>query len=122
ISIEPSQDWTLFGLRCIRATFDSTWAIFADRVVAPTLDSSEVEFTRAHLVSAVSQTDEDPDDLLNRLADSVEYAGSPYALSPTGTAPSLRAIALGQLRRYHATQLVTSRMLLVVVGNVDRAT
>lgn len=122
IAIDPSQDWTVFGLRCIRATFDSTWAIFADRLAEPTLDASEVEFTRARLMTAVAQGDEDPDALLNRLADSLEYAGSPYALSPTGTVESLRGISLAQLRRYQATQMITSRMLLVVVGNVDRPT
>ena len=120
IVVEPSQDWTLFGFHCVRATFDSTWSIFADRLVAPTLDSGEVELTRARMLTGVSSTDQDPDDLVNRLADSVAYAGASYALSPVGTTQSLRAITLSQLRRYRATQLVTSRMLLVVVGNVDR--
>ena len=40
IVIRPSDDWTMFGFTTIRSTFDSTWAIFADRVMAPTLDSA----------------------------------------------------------------------------------
>jgi len=39
----------------------------------------------------------------------------------TGTERSLQAVDSATLRDYHRTQFVTSRMLLVVVGNVDRA-
>jgi zinc protease len=38
-----------------------------------------------------------------------------------GTPASLAAITVPQLKRYHDEQFVTSRMLLVVVGNVDRS-
>jgi zinc protease len=121
IVVEPAPDWTAFGLRATIAGFDSTWAIFADRVMAPTLDSSEAELVRTRLLSAVRQRRDSPDALLQYLADSAAFAGHPYALSPTGTERSVSAITLGDLRRYHAAQMVTSRMLLVVVGNVERA-
>src|SRR3712207_9365111 len=59
---------------------------------------------------------------LFRSADSLAFGGHPYALDPEGTDESLAALMVDQLRRYHAEQFVTSRMLLVVVGNVDRPT
>ena len=120
IVIDPEVDWTTFGIRATVAGFDSTWAIFADRVMAPRLDSAEVELGRTQLLSAVRQRRDSPDALLDYLADSVAFAGHPYALSPTGTEQSIRSITLGDLRRYHREQMVTSRMLLVVVGNVER--
>ncbi|MEO8624368.1 MAG: hypothetical protein ABI625_25025, partial [bacterium] len=46
ISIEASDDWSVMGLHAIRATFDSTWAIFADRIMAPTLDANEFVLVR----------------------------------------------------------------------------
>jgi zinc protease len=121
IVIEPAPDWTAFGLRATVAGFDSTWTIFADRVMAPTLDSGEVELVRARLMSAVRQRRDTPDALLDYLADSVAFAGHPYALSPTGTERSVSAITVRDLRRYQAEQTVKSRMLLVVVGNVERS-
>jgi len=121
IVVDPAPDWTAFGLRATVAGFDSTWAILADRVMAPTLDSGEVELARAQLLSAVRQRRDSPDALLQYLADSAAFVGHPYALSPAGTERSVSAITLGDLRRYHAAQMVTSRMLLVVVGNVERA-
>lgn len=118
--IHPEEDWTLFGFKSVRSTFDSTFALFADRITAPTLDSSEVELVRARLTTAARETRNDPDDLVNFLADSLSFAGHPYAFQPGGNESSLFSISLGQLRNYEATQMVTSRMLLVVVGNIDR--
>lgn len=119
-TLEGSEDWTLFGFKSTRATLDSTWAVFADRLMAPTLDSNEVELVRSRMLTGVRQELNSPDPLVNRLADSLAWVGHPYGFAPDGTESSLQSITLGQLKNYQATQIVTSRMLLVVVGNVDR--
>jgi zinc protease len=119
-AIDPSEDWTRFGFTSVRATFDSTWAVFADQLMAPTLDSSEVELVRARMIAGFQEAENSPDALLNRLADSLEFIGHPYGFSPTGTEAALRSITLAALRGYQSTQMVTSRMLVVVVGNIER--
>ena len=121
VAIDAEDDWTVFGLRAIRPTFDSSWAVFADRVMYPTLDSSEVELVRAQLVASARQQRLHPDAELRIVADSLLYQGHPYALSAEGTERSLGAIPVSALRAYHAREFVTSRMLLVVVGNVERS-
>ncbi len=120
IGVGPGLDWTSIGLRSTVAGFDSTWAILADRLVAPRLDPAEVAQVRDVLVTAVRQRRDSPDDLLAHLADSIAFVGHPYALDPVGTEASLGALTVDDLQRYRAEQLVTSRMLLVVVGNVSR--
>jgi zinc protease len=121
IIIQPADDWTVFGFTTTRTAFDSTWAILADRLMAPTLDSSDVELVRARMISDIRAAENSPDPLVDRLADSLAYVGHVYGFTPTGTESTLGSITLNELRRYQATQMVTSRMLLVVVGNVDRA-
>jgi zinc protease len=120
ITIEASDDWSVIGLHAIRSTFDSTWALMADRVMAPTLEAGEVNIVREQMLTGARQRGTDPDDAASELADSLLYQQHPYALQTTGTEASLAAITPAQLRQYHAQQMVTSRMLLVVVGNVDR--
>ncbi|MEJ7810777.1 MAG: pitrilysin family protein, partial [Gemmatimonadaceae bacterium] len=115
------EDWTIFGLRAVRTAFDSTWAVFADRLAAPSLDSGEVELVRAQMLAGARALRDSPDELVEYLADSAAFAGHPYALAAGGTERSLARISLPDLRRYRDSQLVTSRMLLVVVGNVERA-
>ncbi|MDB4882962.1 MAG: peptidase domain protein [Gemmatimonadetes bacterium] len=121
ISVEVNDDWSAIGLHAIRGTFDSTWAILADRIMAPTLTPGDVGIAREQLIAGARQRSTQPDDAATELADSLLYVNHPYAIPATGTPASLASITTEQLRAYHAQQFVTSRMLLVVVGNVDRA-
>ena len=63
IAIAAEEDWTSLGIRATRSTFDSTWAVFANRIMEPLLDSADVELVRAQLLSGVAQRREaDPED------------------------------------------------------------
>ncbi|MDH5234510.1 MAG: insulinase family protein [Gemmatimonadota bacterium] len=121
IGVIAHEDFTVYGLRTTTDRVDSTWSIYADRLLQPTLTASDFAFVRESRVTAVSQREDSPDALLEYLADSVAFAGYPYALSPVGTARSLGSITLEQLKAFHREQFVRSRMLLVVVGNIPRA-
>lgn len=121
IGVSPGADWTVLGLRATTAELDSTWAILADRVMAPTLAPAEVELVREQFLTATSQRKDSPDALLDYLADSITFVGHPYALETVGTEKTLSAITVADLKAYQASQMVTSRMMLVVVGNVSRA-
>jgi zinc protease len=121
IVLAPSADWTMFGIRSSAEVFDSTWAIFADRVTRPTLAQSEINLVKAQYLSGIRQRRDDPDALADYLADSITYVGHPYSVSVTGNEKSIQSLDSASLRQYHRSQFVTSRMLLVVVGNIDRA-
>jgi zinc protease len=120
--IEPREDWTMIGARMTRAELDSTWAILAERIMRPRLDSSDVEFVREQMLTGVRQRDDSPDATLDFVADSTAFAGNAYALSAVGTERTLASISRADLQRFHREQVVSSRMLLVVVGAVDRPT
>ena len=120
IVTRPSADWTMFGIRSSAEAFDSTWAVFADRVMNPTLSKSEIALVKAQYLSGIRQRRDDPDALADYLADSIAYVGHPYAVSVVGNERSIQAIDSAALREYQRAQFVTSRMLLVVVGNIDR--
>lgn len=121
IATAPSDDWTMFGIRATTEVFDSTWAIFADRIMYPTLDAEDIALIKSQFLSGISQRRDDPDALADYLADSIAFFGHPYSIPVIGTEASLRTIDGKALREYHASQFVKSRMLLVVVGKVNRA-
>lgn len=121
IVVAPNADWTMMGIRSSTEVFDSTWAIFADRVMHPTLAKSEIALVKAQYLSGIRQRRDDPDALADYLADSIAYVGHPYSISVVGNEKSIQSFDSATLRQYHQNQFVTSRMLLVVVGNVDRA-
>jgi zinc protease len=121
IVVAPNADWTMMGIRSSTEVFDSTWAIFAARVMQPTLAKSEIALVKAQYLSGIRQRRDDPDALADYLADSIAYVGHPYSISVVGNEKSIQSFDSAALRQYHQSQFVTSRMLLVVVGNVDRA-
>ena len=120
IVITAGVDWTTFGLRTLRQEFDSSWAVFADRLVEPRLDSTDVERTRRQMLTDALQREADPDAMVSRLADSLLYAGHPYCLDPSGTPSSLRGLTYREVRQFHDSTVVQTRLLVVVVGNLSR--
>ena len=121
VVVDPETDWTTFGLRATREGFDSTWSVMASRLMHPTLDSGQVKLVREQLLAAVRQRGDNPDALVSFMADSFAFSGHPYARTTLGTERSLSRLTVAALRRYHDEQIVKSRMLVVVVGNVARS-
>jgi zinc protease len=121
IVIRATDDWTMFGIRSSTEVFDSTWAIFANRAMHPTIARADVNLVKAQYLSGIRQRRDDPDELASLLADSITLAGHPYSVSVVGNEKSVQALDSAALREYHRKEFVKSRMLLVVVGNVDRA-
>ena len=119
--LSTDSDWTLFGFRGIRTEFDSTWNVFADRVMRPALDSAGLEVVRRRMLRSARSRRVQPDDMLRVLADSVAFNGHPYAHDTEGTEGSIQALTADVLRAWHQAEMVKSRMLLVVVGNIPRA-
>jgi len=121
VVIDAEKDWTMFGIRSTTEVFDSTWAIFADRLMHPLLQPAEVDIVRGQFLSAISQRRDDPDALARYLADSIAFAGHAYAVPAGGTQASIAQLTSSALRDYQRSQMVKSRMLLVVVGDVERS-
>jgi zinc protease len=120
VNISLNEDWTTYSLKAIRSTFDTSWAMFTDRLLAPTLTQADVDLVRSQMVTMAQRADISPEALLNRLADSVTFAGHPYGMVTDGTPASLTGLGPPHLREYMQRTFVTSRMLLVVVGNIER--
>ncbi|GJG85201.1 hypothetical protein tb265_03820 [Gemmatimonadetes bacterium T265] len=121
LALGTTADWTLYGFRALREDFDATWDVWADRLLRPTLAAADVDLARARMVGRLRSRRTSPDGLAFLLADSVAYAGHPYALRPDGTEASLAALDSAALRAYATRELVASRLLVVVVGNAERA-
>jgi len=94
--------------------------VFPDRLMQPTLATSDVALIKSQFLSGIRQRRDDPDALAEYLADSIAFTGHPYAVPVTGTEASIASLDATALKAYHGSQIVKSRMLLVVVGNIDR--
>jgi zinc protease len=120
INVSAESDWTVYRFDALKEEFDSTWGVFADRLMQPTLDSATIELVRQRMLGEVARRHASPEDYAQFLADSLAFHGHVYAIPANGSERSLRALNADALRRYAGEQFVTSRMVLVVVGDVRR--
>jgi zinc protease len=116
-----TKDFSFGSLRCIKPNFDKSWDIFAEVILNPTLDPKEVELVREQILTGIRQRKDNPDSYLRLIGDELFFGKHPYVLDPTGTEESVSKITIEQMRQYLKANLVTSKLLLVVVGDVDKA-
>jgi predicted Zn-dependent peptidase len=85
----------------------------------PALPASEVELQRQLMLSELRLEQQEPDALLWRVAHETFFAGLPYENQASGTPESVAGLTRPQLvDQLHKLQ-ETTRLLLVVVGDVD---
>ncbi len=120
ITGSTSRDFAVISLRCIRRNFEETWDVFADVVMNPILDPEEVELERENLLVSIRQRKDNPDVYLREIMDGLFYAGHPYRLNPNGVEASVSTISVERMKSYLKDNLKTSKLLLVVVGNVEK--
>jgi len=121
VLLDADADWTVFGFTGLAQDVDAAWDVLADRVVRPTLSEHALAQARGKLLTRAHTRYTDPDERIHVLATRALFPDHPYALDPEGTEASLAALTVDQLRGYVRDQLMTSRLLLVIVGNVERS-
>jgi predicted Zn-dependent peptidase len=116
-----NYDYSVLSLTSTRANFDHSWEIFTDVALHPSFTKDDVALIQSRMVSALRDETDDADTYLQRLQERVAYAGHPYLNRPEGTAETIGRFTAEDLRDYHAKLMQTSRLLLVIVGDLDAA-
>jgi predicted Zn-dependent peptidase len=121
ISSGENYDYSVLSFTSTRPNFDRSWEIFTDVALRPAFTKQDFELMKSRRVSSLRDDTDDPDTYLQRLQERVAYAGHPYLNRPLGTADSVASLTLEDIRKYHQSMLQTSRLLLVVVGDLEPA-
>lgn len=121
ISSSESYDYSVLALRSTRPNFDRSWLLFTDVALRPSFAKEEVAQVKERLLASRRDDNDDPDTHLQRLHESIAYAGHPYLNNPAGTADTIARLTAEDLRRHHQKVMETSRLLLVIVGDLDVA-
>jgi predicted Zn-dependent peptidase len=119
LSSGANYDYSALSLACTRANFNRAWGVFTDVLLHPALLPADVERVKSRMIAAAKSRDDAPDDTLEDAVSNTIYAGHPYAANPQGTASSLARVTVADLRAWHEKIMQTSRLLLVIVGDLD---
>ena len=121
ISSGSNYDYSAISLASTKTNFETSWKIFIDVALNPTFAADDIERLRATRLTGLRAIGDSPESLLEDLNDKTIYGGHPYANSPDGTLGTIAKFKAADLVAYHKGLLETSRMLLVVVGDVEVA-
>lgn len=114
-----SLDYSVLSLASTRQNFDKSWEIFTEVALNPEFADKDFKRIQEQVLTGLQSQNDDPEGYLQTLKDKIVYANHPYANSPRGTIESVSALSPNSLRFHHVQMMQTSRMLLVIVGDVD---
>lgn len=114
-----NYDYSGLTMASTRTNFDRSWEIFTDVALRPAFVPDDVERVRNRIAASLRDDTDTPDSYLQVLQARVAYAGHPYLNDPRGTSESVARLTAMDVRRYHKEVMETSRLLLIVVGDLD---
>lgn len=119
IGSSSNSDYSVLSLASTRMFFDRSWQLFTDVVLRPSFTKEDVSLVQQRMVVSLSDDTDNPDVYLQKLQEKVAYAGHPYLNDTDGTPETVAKLTPDDLRRYHDKIMETSRLLLVVVGDLN---
>jgi len=119
IGSSSNNDYSVLSLATTRMHFDRSWEIFADVALRPSFTKEDVALVQERQVVSLSDDTDSPDVYLQRLQERVAYAGHPYLNNTSGTPETIAKLTPQDLREYHTKLMETSRLLLVIVGDLN---
>ena len=116
-----NYDYSALSMVATRANFDRSWEIFTDVALNPSFTKDDVALVQTRILAGLQGEADEPDSFLQRLQERVAYVGHPYLNRPEGTTENITRLTADDLRAYHQKIMQTSRLLLVIVGDLDAA-
>ncbi len=121
IGSSSNNDYSVLSLATTRMHFDRSWQIFTDVALRPSFTKEDVSLVQQRQVVSLSDDTDNPDVYLQKLQERVAYAGHPYLNNTSGTPETVGKLTPEDLRGYHTKLMETSRLLLVIVGDLNPA-
>jgi len=121
IGSSSNNDYSVLSLASTRLHFDRSWQLFTDVILRPSFTKEDVALVQERTIVSLSDDTDNPDVYLQKLQDQVAYVGHPYLNDTEGTPETVAKLTPDDLRRYHDKLMETSRLLLVIVGDLNVA-
>ena len=114
-----SNDYSAISFASTRQNFDRSWEVFTDLALNPAFAAEGIARARAQISTGLREQETNSDNFLQILQDRVIYANHPYSNDVNGTLENVARFSAKDLSDYHKKIMETSRLLLVIVGDID---
>ena len=119
LGAESGEDYAMLGFKSLDRNFVESFKLMVAAFRFPQLPDTEIALQRQLMLSELRAEEENPDGLLSKLLHAQLYRGLPYASRATGTIETLASLSRQDLVRHLGILREASRLVLVIVGNVD---
>jgi zinc protease len=116
------MDFSTVTLNCIKSDLDVVWPLYVDALTIPLFDSTEFDRIKQDAVSNLKSQGSQPDFSISKMAKETAFKGKDYAKSPSGEEETVSKLSATETKAYYTSILTRSRLLVVVVGELDRET
>jgi predicted Zn-dependent peptidase len=116
------KDYSVVRMNCIKSDFNTVWPLYAEAITQPAFDPKEFARIKQDAINQIKQSDSQPDQAIDKYADKVAFAGRDYAKDPDGTIAIVERLTPEETKAYYHSILTRSRMVVVVVADLDRTT
>ena len=114
------MDFASFNMNCIKGDFDVVFPLYVDALTTPRFDEKEFTRIKQDAINFLKSQASQPDYAISKMAREKTFAGKNYAKSPEGTEQTVSKITAAQAKAYYRSILTKSRMLIVVVGEIEK--
>ena len=122
MNFSAGRDDLTGSLRTLTENRDEAFDMLRLALTAPRFDAADVELNRAQILSMLRRKTTSPVDIASRRWWETAFAGHPYGRPVNGTAESLRAITIDDLKTYTHRVLARQNLKVAVVGDIDAET
>ena len=122
ISGSSGMDYTSFTMNCIKSDFETVWPLYTEALSSPRFDSKEFDRIKQDMINSIRANESSPDNAIDKMAKQNAFAGKNYAKDPQGSVETIGKLTADETKKYWQSILTKSRMVIVVVGNLDKAT
>jgi predicted Zn-dependent peptidase len=112
-------DYSAISLGTTRPNFDRIWEIFTDVVINPAFNPEDVERNRRSILTGLREAESSPEGALAAALGRNVFSGHIYGNDVSGTPAVVQSLTVADLRAYHQKIMQTSRLVLVLVGDLD---
>jgi zinc protease len=115
------KDYSVLGMSCIKSDLDVVWPLYTEALTQPRFDTTEFSRIKQDAITNLKQRESSPDAAIDKMANDAAFAGRDFAEVPQGTPENITKLTAAQTKAYYESILTKSRMLVVVVADLDQA-
>jgi zinc protease len=115
------MDYASLTLNCIQSDFDGIWPLYVDALTTPLFDEKEFDRIKQDAINNLKSRTSQPDYAIHKMARETAFQGGDHAKAPEGNETTVSNLTAVQTKAYYTSVLTKSRLLVVVVGEIDSA-